>query len=529
MHLICTSSCTACSLQLTDTGQLADLQLQHRPDKPEADNMSELLLLTPNNQTSVVKVHVSPERTDLQTDSNRAMRDSFLCHWSTTHTTNTTHTTRTTNTTNTSTQPPTTTTPPPPQHTPPVHCCFRAHKAKDRLNKTFPLTYAALKEHTLTQRQRLAPSLAAIVGSLARTRQRPNPFVKDFIQASNQITRQPITGLFLSLPCVFLSFLSGPARVIRQLGTDGWSRKDHMQVCTWGALQDHDPECNTKPSDHRRKVCTLKKRHVAPPSGQLESVFHVNSPTAESLCSGTLVNPGTSSSSSLSFASVCSTASSSHSQSARYFAVTLSTSKRCMHAAACIQIQHVCSSSSSVTGETKKCDGSEQEARGGVSVRWETTVMNDRMLTLINSSESKPLTARETQSDDRTSSFCPQLKVTPRPACDSNQSEDSQRAPHPAAELPVHWLLFETPANVTLRVSTQLSDDRRYDFFSRVVPPDSFQAQAMVDIVKALGWNYVSTVASEGSYGEKGVDAFMQLSREAADPASLSTTVMSEK
>ncbi|XP_060889967.1 metabotropic glutamate receptor 7-like [Labrus mixtus] len=36
----------------------------------------------------------------------------------------------------------------------------------------------------------------------------------------------------------------------------------------------------------------------------------------------------------------------------------------------------------------------------------------------------------------------------------------------------------------------------------------------MVDIVKAMGWNYVSTVASEGSYGEKGVDAFMQISRE---------------
>ncbi|XP_042261868.1 metabotropic glutamate receptor 7-like, partial [Thunnus maccoyii] len=65
----------------------------------------------------------------------------------------------------------------------------------------------------------------------------------------------------------------------------------------------------------------------------------------------------------------------------------------------------------------------------------------------------------------------------------------------------------------------ELSDDRRYDFFSRVVPPDSFQAQAMVDIVKAMGWNYVSTVASEGSYGEKGVDAFMQLSREAGKTA----------
>ncbi|MEE6501970.1 hypothetical protein FKM82_004374, partial [Ascaphus truei] len=37
----------------------------------------------------------------------------------------------------------------------------------------------------------------------------------------------------------------------------------------------------------------------------------------------------------------------------------------------------------------------------------------------------------------------------------------------------------------------------------------------MVDIVKAMGWNYVSTLASEGSYGEKGVESFMQISREA--------------
>lgn len=37
----------------------------------------------------------------------------------------------------------------------------------------------------------------------------------------------------------------------------------------------------------------------------------------------------------------------------------------------------------------------------------------------------------------------------------------------------------------------------------------------MVDIVKALGWNYVSTLASEGNYGESGVDAFIQISREA--------------
>ncbi|TRY86784.1 hypothetical protein DNTS_014462 [Danionella cerebrum] len=75
----------------------------------------------------------------------------------------------------------------------------------------------------------------------------------------------------------------------------------------------------------------------------------------------------------------------------------------------------------------------------------------------------------------------------------------------------------EIPQISYATTAPELSDGRRYDFFSRVVPPDSFQAKAMVEIVKAMGWNYVSTVASEGNYGEKGVEAFMQISREAAD------------
>uniref|UniRef100_A0AAY4BIF9 G-protein coupled receptors family 3 profile domain-containing protein n=1 Tax=Denticeps clupeoides TaxID=299321 RepID=A0AAY4BIF9_9TELE len=75
--------------------------------------------------------------------------------------------------------------------------------------------------------------------------------------------------------------------------------------------------------------------------------------------------------------------------------------------------------------------------------------------------------------------------------------------------------LFEIPQISYASTSPELSDNNRYDFFSRVVPPDSYQAQAMVDIVKAMGWNYVSTLASEGNYGESGVDAFIQISREA--------------
>uniref|UniRef100_A0A8C2BAG3 Glutamate receptor, metabotropic 4 n=1 Tax=Cyprinus carpio TaxID=7962 RepID=A0A8C2BAG3_CYPCA len=74
--------------------------------------------------------------------------------------------------------------------------------------------------------------------------------------------------------------------------------------------------------------------------------------------------------------------------------------------------------------------------------------------------------------------------------------------------------LFKIPQVSYASTAPALSDNTRYDFFSRVVPPDTYQAQAMVDIVRAMRWNYVSTVASEGNYGESGVDAFIQKSRE---------------
>ncbi|KAG5267904.1 hypothetical protein AALO_G00227260 [Alosa alosa] len=74
--------------------------------------------------------------------------------------------------------------------------------------------------------------------------------------------------------------------------------------------------------------------------------------------------------------------------------------------------------------------------------------------------------------------------------------------------------LFKIPQISYASTAPDLSDNTRYDFFSRVVPPDSYQAQAMLDIVTAMGWNYVSTLASEGSYGESGVEAFVQISRE---------------
>ncbi|XP_043205312.1 metabotropic glutamate receptor 8-like, partial [Amphibalanus amphitrite] len=63
--------------------------------------------------------------------------------------------------------------------------------------------------------------------------------------------------------------------------------------------------------------------------------------------------------------------------------------------------------------------------------------------------------------------------------------------------------LFKIPQISYASTSTELSDKTRFEYFSRVVPPDYLQAQAMVHVVRALGWKYVSTVAVQGDYGEK--------------------------
>ena len=68
--------------------------------------------------------------------------------------------------------------------------------------------------------------------------------------------------------------------------------------------------------------------------------------------------------------------------------------------------------------------------------------------------------------------------------------------------------LFRIPQISPASTAQALSDKSRYEFFARTVPPDTFQATALVDMVQLFNWSYVSTIASEGSYGESGVDAF---------------------
>ena len=68
--------------------------------------------------------------------------------------------------------------------------------------------------------------------------------------------------------------------------------------------------------------------------------------------------------------------------------------------------------------------------------------------------------------------------------------------------------VFEIPQISYDSTSISLSNKDIYSYFLRTVPPDSFQAQAMVDLCKEFGWNYVSTVNAHGAYGTKGIEEF---------------------
>lgn len=75
------------------------------------------------------------------------------------------------------------------------------------------------------------------------------------------------------------------------------------------------------------------------------------------------------------------------------------------------------------------------------------------------------------------------------------------------------FIHFQIPQISYASTSVDLSDKDRFEYFSRVVPPDTYQAQAMVDIAKELHWSYVNTIAEEGTYGEKGIEAFKEAAK----------------
>ncbi|KAM6954261.1 metabotropic glutamate receptor 1 isoform 2-T2 [Aplochiton taeniatus] len=71
--------------------------------------------------------------------------------------------------------------------------------------------------------------------------------------------------------------------------------------------------------------------------------------------------------------------------------------------------------------------------------------------------------------------------------------------------------LFNIPQIAYSATSIDLSDKTLFQYFLRVVPSDTLQARAMLDIVKRYNWTYVSAVHTEGNYGESGMEAFKEL------------------
>lgn len=51
--------------------------------------------------------------------------------------------------------------------------------------------------------------------------------------------------------------------------------------------------------------------------------------------------------------------------------------------------------------------------------------------------------------------------------------------------------------------SPELSNKQRFEYFTRTIPSDHYQVKAMVDIVRRMGWSYVSIIYEESNYGIK--------------------------
>ena len=86
-------------------------------------------------------------------------------------------------------------------------------------------------------------------------------------------------------------------------------------------------------------------------------------------------------------------------------------------------------------------------------------------------------------------------------------------AANSAVSVPVASLtrLFSIPQISHLSTSILLNDRNRYPFFYRTVPPDSQQTRAMIDLLLAFNWTYISTIYTRDAYGEPAITELKKL------------------
>uniref|UniRef100_A0A2C9KFI2 G-protein coupled receptors family 3 profile domain-containing protein n=1 Tax=Biomphalaria glabrata TaxID=6526 RepID=A0A2C9KFI2_BIOGL len=75
--------------------------------------------------------------------------------------------------------------------------------------------------------------------------------------------------------------------------------------------------------------------------------------------------------------------------------------------------------------------------------------------------------------------------------------------------------IFEIPQIGYSATVNSLSEKSQYQYFMRVVPPDKYQAQAMLEFIRYFKWTYILTVhTADSTYGYKGMDQFKTFAKE---------------
>lgn len=110
------------------------------------------------------------------------------------------------------------------------------------------------------------------------------------------------------------------------------------------------------------------------------------------------------------------------------------------------------------------------------------------------------------------------LLLSPKPTADGNNSYgvsgvvgESESLTSIAIANLLH--VFNVPQIDFGATAPSLSDKTRYDYFLRTLPPDNFQARALVDVIEHFGWSFVVTVNSGDSYGREGISHFVNYFR----------------
>ena len=74
--------------------------------------------------------------------------------------------------------------------------------------------------------------------------------------------------------------------------------------------------------------------------------------------------------------------------------------------------------------------------------------------------------------------------------------------------------MYKIPHISVLATSDTLSDKTEFEYFSRTVPPDRLQTQAIIDLLIAFNWTYVSMIGMSTDYSRNGIAKLKQLAEE---------------